>query len=104
MFNLYQKCAFLHVLTISERIDRNICSSHVYLPDVVVTHDVCHGKHLADPKQSFLLTDSKLQRLVNVNMKIRKCHPKMFCTYAGTNFLLRATEYRSKQQKTQEWP
>ena len=32
-----------------------------------------------------LSSDSKLQGLVNVNMKIRKCHPKMFCTYAGTN-------------------
>ena len=55
---------------------------------------VIYGKLIADPRwpkvvcsivrQNFLLTDSKLQGLVNVNIKIRKCHPKMFCTYAGT--------------------
>ena len=29
-------------------------------------------------------TVSKLQRLVYVNMNIRKSHPEMFCTYALT--------------------
>ena len=56
--------------------------------------------------QNFLLTDSKLQRLVNVNIKIRKYHPKMFCTYSGTKkitFSRRAAGYHVKQQKIQEW-
>ena len=51
------------------------------------------------------LFDSKLQGLVNVNITIRKCHPKMFCTYARTkkiSFSRRATGYHFKQQKIQE--
>ena len=49
---------------------------------------VIYGKHVADPRwpkvvrsRAKLSSDSKRQGLVNVNIKIRKCHPKMFCFF-----------------------
>ena len=65
----------------------------IYLMEwLLIMFAICK-KHVAEPRwptwcfvvrKSFLLIDSKLQELclVNVNMKIRKCHPKLFFSYA----------------------
>ena len=59
-------------------------------------------------RQNFLLTDSKLQGLVNVNIKIRECHSKMFCTSTGTKkkntFSRRAAGYHFRPKKSKSCP
>ena len=53
-------------------------------------------------RQNFLLTDSKLQGLVYVNIKIRNCHPNCFAPIPGQK-RWKAAGYHFKQQKIQGW-